>query len=915
MLPDPLHTHSSALFDKLAVAIQQGAQDEKYDFDSSWLPWDDDETSYALLADDKASSLEKEFQEKQPGIILFRKAPACLDGGNCRKDISRLYSGGLIVFVVGEDATHGIHREQFNNALEWIAALHPDIDTKRKRVAILGPTFSGSFPSLAQALSNPEIPQNLHFALMSKDAPLPIFSGSVSGKRPAEFFQKAFGSQMVFHSFVQSDDEILARFSAYMKAEQPNFDFCRVAIVSEDETAYGGDNRDGNGEETRCTEGTLDQHALNLYYPRDISALRAAYQTKSLFDTGTSSQPAQTQRKNLPVDLADPSGKVHDSIHSYGGGQTPLAQEAHLINIVGALRDFHIRYIFLRSSSTLDLVFLANFLRRNYPDGRIVILGSDLTFIRERGSTGLSGAMTLSTYPLFPLARDWTEHQSLPAPDRTFGADSSEGTYISLRLLLNERSMIRDKADATRCQVADEKREIFLPSITCEKEPPIPDYSAPFWTLADKCGELAKTDKNDPCRYAGPAVWLSVIGANRFWPLASLTKHTPNADMAQSKPAGAPLALLEDRKTEPGGLPEMPVEMKILLLALAGFAVFHNWRCWTGSYTAGLGHEFLVLSGSCCVAFSAIVAGWASGIFSFPAAGLPYPRFAFWCVAFAWLMALGASMSTSRTRRERLEASGLFVAATALFFLLFVVPVQRELLPENRVLTYWRAMHLASGISPIVPLFSILAGLYLGYWFTLRGVTLFGPDRPCLPGRELLAVRDEKGDCRYFLGMFSHEDAAAKIEQAAAPWNWKMFGAAAILSVLFGVLAFAIAGGVPIHSLGSESYAIIFVLWLDICCSLLIIETWRLYHTWEELRRLLTFLDRLPLRRTMAALRGFSWGTVWKMSSNVLEVRYKVISRQMECMNHTIERLQQYQEEHHRNTPRLRHLEVTRCAV
>jgi hypothetical protein len=41
-------------------------------------------------------------------------------------------------------------------------------------------------------------------------------------------------------------------------------------------------------------------------------------------------------------------------------------------------------------------------------------------------------------------------------------------------------------------------------------------------------------------------------------------------------------------------------------------------------------------------------------------------------------------------------------------------------------------------------------------------------------------------------------------------------------------------------------------------------------------------------------LHGFSWGSVWKMSGNVLEVRYKVISRQMECMNHTIATLQEF---------------------
>ena len=123
---------------------------------------------------------------------------------------------------------------------------------------------------------------------------------------------------------------------------------------------------------------------------------------------------------------------MHDSIRSYGGNQTPLTQEAFLLEIVAALRELHAQYILLRSSNTLDQLFLTDFLRRSYPDGRIVIFGSDLMFIRERGATGLGGTMTLSTYPLFPLERDWTEHQALPAADRVFSADTAEGTYVCL---------------------------------------------------------------------------------------------------------------------------------------------------------------------------------------------------------------------------------------------------------------------------------------------------------------------------------------------------------------------------------------------------------------------------------------------------------------------------------------------------
>jgi len=131
---------------------------------------------------------------------------------------------------------------------------------------------------------------------------------------------------------VHDDDEILRRFCNYITKEQPEFAPEKIAIISEDETAYGGSgmkqeagekNGDDKGEKDACPK-----RALRLYYPRDISALRGAYQTRSLCDVGTSSQTADTQKRNLPTGLANPAGRVRDSIRSYGGNQTPLAQEA-----------------------------------------------------------------------------------------------------------------------------------------------------------------------------------------------------------------------------------------------------------------------------------------------------------------------------------------------------------------------------------------------------------------------------------------------------------------------------------------------------------------------------------------------------------------------------------------------------------
>jgi hypothetical protein len=960
LLPDPVHTHLPVLFDQFAVAIQEGAQDEKYDFDGSWLPWDEQDTPYALFFDEKAAGKERELKETQPGIILFRKSVDCgHEDSNeqedrdkqegCKEDwqkggLPKPYREGLVVFVVGEEATHGIHTDQFRNALAWIDVLQPKIDPQGRRVAILGPTFSGSLPSLTQVLSDSTVKRQLNLPVqpqtevkqaipgkMPDGGRLAVYSGSVSSNDSAHGFQDPIKGEVVFHSFVQNDDQILGRFCDFIEKEQKyGFDLRRIATISEDETAYGGSGV-GHGGSAK-DPANCDNKILKLYYPRDISALREAYQTKSLFEGGTTPQSSDPQRRSLPTDLADPSGKVHDSIRSYGGNQTPLTQEAFLMDLVAALREFHVRYISVRSSNPLDQLFLTNFLRRSYPDGRIVIFDSDLMLIRERGATGLNGSMTLSTYPLFPLEHRWTD-QMLAGADRIFGANGAEGTYIAFRLLLNDRSLNKGPEKASRCHVHGEGNEkIFLPPVVCGGDTtPIPDYAPPFWTMpaSDWCVEKSEQLKGELCRYPGPAIWLSVIGVNRFWPVASLAPQGASSKRVPPRAGVTPQAVpsSDGRDTEPGGRPEMPLEMKVFLLALIGFALFHACCCWFGSYTskpafrahfASLGdlrHVLLILGGSCCVVFLAVVAGLGCGVFHIPDPGLTYPLFALCCMLITAGLAFVAIFGNIRTgrllsetipskfhllkitapglKRWKHQAFAALVFATGLFCVFFVVPLEWALEKENRVLTYWRAMHLTSGVSPIVPMLSILVALYLSFWFKLHGLALFGPDRPRLPQKKQLAL--EIGDqTRHFLRMFSQQDAAKKIEERVTSLNSKVVVAGSVFFLLFFFVPCMIARGVPIRSLGSESYSIIFLVGLDVCCGMALVETWRLYAAWEELKRLLEFLDRLALRRTLAVLHGFSWGSVWKMSGNVLEVRYKVISRQLECMNHTIASLQEF---------------------
>ena len=628
--PDPLHTHFSLLFDRFIEAIQEGAQDEGYEYDSSWLPWETEDPSLALLADQDEADDRKTKREDQPGILLFRNANEAP------------YKKALIVFIVGEEPTRGIHRMQFENAVAWIRALQGH-GSGGSPVAVLGPTFSGSLPSLAELLSADQL-----VSRFNGGKELAIYTGSADSRDGGRQFAKTKGID--FRSFLQDDETVLDRFCRYLgRASLGKVGVENVAILSEDETAYGNlitkvdvgsGGASGSGaampKEDNQPENGICAGATKIYYPRDISTLRAAYQSQSMFSSAQTQQSQDNpQRKSLPTDLADPSGEQHDTVRTYAGNQTPLSQEAQLLGIVEALRAHHAQYVVLRSSNTLDPLFLANFLRRDYPEARVVVQNSDLLFQRGQDAMALSGVMTLSTYPLFSVARDWT---ALPPYDahshRVFPENSTEGTYIASRLLLQTMARASCRMPALSCDFSDKElpdkdKEVFAPSLLCQADAgkpyaPLPDYAPPYWTESEPC----KPDS--PGLRCRPATWLSVITRNGTWPLAALNDHTlPPDPMAGSSVGswGSEGAAQNGSSSGPERWPGIPRSTKLFLVALCGFALFHALCCRFASFTAKPAfrahfasarrrHTGLVLIGSYVIAQMALLIGWGGGIFS-----------------------------------------------------------------------------------------------------------------------------------------------------------------------------------------------------------------------------------------------------------------------------------------------------------
>ena len=142
-VPNPVSTHLPLFFDRMVETIQQAAQDESYAYDDSWFPWENEAKEYSSLNDQQAFDELTKINLQQPGIMMFRQGL----GG---ETAAQPYKGGLIVFLVGEKPTGGIDDAQFKSALAWVHSLEDTPGLPRLR--ILGPTFSGSLPSLQRAL-------------------------------------------------------------------------------------------------------------------------------------------------------------------------------------------------------------------------------------------------------------------------------------------------------------------------------------------------------------------------------------------------------------------------------------------------------------------------------------------------------------------------------------------------------------------------------------------------------------------------------------------------------------------------------------------------------------------------------------------------------------------------------------------
>src|SRR5262245_48887009 len=140
MVPDPLDSHAAYRFDETLEALQTGAQEAEYLFDRFALIWPKpgsnppEDNKSDNKKDDKSDKKESKSGARDfrttPSVVLFRH----------KSDKDHV----LVMFLVGETPTAGVHKTAMVRALQLSRALLGSKVTSKEdsRLRVIGPNFS-----------------------------------------------------------------------------------------------------------------------------------------------------------------------------------------------------------------------------------------------------------------------------------------------------------------------------------------------------------------------------------------------------------------------------------------------------------------------------------------------------------------------------------------------------------------------------------------------------------------------------------------------------------------------------------------------------------------------------------------------------------------------------------------------------
>ncbi len=919
LVPDPVHTHLAFTFDRTMDAVLQAGADNGYVPGYFWIPWKVHGSSLRMA--ESSSDTEPGHdpdRERQPGLIILKNAYR--------------FDQVIYLFLVGETATEGVDGMQLQNAFSYESKLKTALGShfstgdspgkKEARVAIVGPTFSGSAASLRAAIdaakgsSGLDVDEFHVTGVTYASFPVQLLTrnGKSTPAPPPAISYNSFGydSDYTNRQFLQS-------------LEEAGYDLARVALLVEDNTAYAS----FSISESEKDRDSSKPRPVTIRFPREISSLRNA---QSVADrTGTVLPDAISPYLHFSVkDFSSP----RDSISVFSREITPLSQEAQLMTIARQLHRNRTEFVLLSASNPLDLIFLAQFLHRACPETTLVFSG-DLLTVREIDSVPFVGSVSITPYPLFGLGRSVQPGR----PVRTYPSSSSYAYYNAVSYSLWESGLHQPE---DKLPVLAAYRNLLKPDAI---QPPLwatavgNDGYYPLGILSpcssnhngilpriedkdrDKIGEPRNQgEKPDVCNASSVAIPQVTIYPSRLWDFYCVVItllclfHALMLQAADySSPFSRDLAVKENdqprRRT-------FYIRVATAMLVAMAFAV--SFPVLWLHFRAG-GNPLSTTAGAVALigAFLAVLSThfktreyvrW-QGPLLWPAEGIIEPTGSGRRRPIVLPGMLTRAYESIRQNFYEFANLALVIALAAILGLWgysCITGSFEEHSPDLAGLSFcFRAVNPGTGISPLDPILLLLLGWCTWALMQTRRLRFSDAARPKLPKKldpeanrfflsddELAQPHTPAGSCLYrsitclmitrqIVRRLLFRSSAARVDIGFALAGGLLFAFATLVVRVRYVDHFVWNTGRALPS----PYEFLFVGLLATLIAVCLAGWIRMIVIWSALRRaVLERLENLPIRFAFSRIKGIGWMTMLRQGG--LEQQWRDLARSLESMCH-----------------------------
>jgi hypothetical protein len=425
-VPDPIDAANLAYtFDRYVDAMQRAMEAVGYTLDRFDLPWRDPDSAVSAIAvtegfqDDPPIAATREAAitktasgaapkprlgprfRAEPGVLLFR-------GRDTEKGQFAL------LFLVGETPTAGVHQRALKSAVTQYKA-HCG-----QHVRLLAPAFSGSVTSLRSALTNRAPSQTDPLA----PGQFTIVSGSATAVDPAELDRG-------FRATVLPDGPTLQALAHEIQRLEGGR-APQIGLLTEANTGYGS-----------AVQSTASESASfrSLPFPLHVAKLRQVAQPAPSGSLAVNPS-ATTKHRLTALDLRSTT-EAQNVVPLFSKIETSSIEMA-LSTLLQTISREHLRYICIVASDVHDRIFLIQELRHHAPNTVLIALSSDLLYLHPDVNLDFRGMLVVSPYPLFAANQFWTDGARAGARRLLFAAQTAQGVYNAAVVLLDRAELMQE---------------------------------------------------------------------------------------------------------------------------------------------------------------------------------------------------------------------------------------------------------------------------------------------------------------------------------------------------------------------------------------------------------------------------------------------------------------------------------------